>query len=443
MRTRLVNVLVVAALLVPSLVAQETGVVRLTVEEAIERALASDAALRAAAADSAALAATAAAARARRLPELDLTASYARVAEQDGAEIDIPGGSVSIGDTVDDVTAAELLLRQPVYLGGRIGAQVERSEAAERAARLHQERRHSETVLAVQRAYWALREAELRRDAYVERLDQVEANLATMSDRFDQGVVTRAEVLAVEMRLAAAELDVVEADNRRAIAEARLAVRIGEPAGRRITPTSPLPSRDGPLPPLVTVIDDGLARRADLAAYRELVGAAEAAVTVERAALLPEIFVTGSYRYARPNEAAFPPQDSFEDSWRIGISGHLAVGGMPAATHRISAAAARVSRATAELAAAREAVGLEIRSAYLEWETAGRRIHLGETMVRQTQEHLANTRARLEAGAVLNEELLDAQVDVLEARLALSAATIGRELAWLELSTAAALENGR
>jgi outer membrane protein TolC len=51
-------------------------------------------------------------------------------------------------------------------------------------------------------------------------------------------------------------------------------------------------------------------------------------------------------------------------------------------------------------------------------------------MVRQAQENVADTRGRVDNGVALNEDLLEAQATLLEARLALTSARTGRRIAW-------------
>ena len=413
----------------------------LSVEEALKRALESDHSLSAGRQREAAADSALAAARSSRLPELSLTGHYARIEEQEPLQVDTPSGSLEIGESFSDATSVELALMQPVFLGGRLASRVEQSDSLSEAATLEQLWRRTSVKLELYRAYWRLVEARLRQDAFAERRDQVAANLETIRRRFQEGLVTQHEVLSVEMGLAQAELELVEAENALALASADLAVRIGEDPGRLILPSSDLPSRSDTIPDLEVLVERGLARRPDLAALRRQLTAQAQGVEIARSALYPELFVTGQYRYARPNEALFPPPDSFEDSWQVGVMGRINLGSMPATIHRTREAEANRQATYHSVAAAEERLRLEVRRAYLSWGSSRQRVHLGRTMVRQAEENLANTAVRVDNGTALNEDLLDAQVDLLEARLALTAAVVERELAWLEVMYTSATES--
>jgi outer membrane protein TolC len=413
----------------------------LSVEEAVERALESDHSLSAGRQRKAAADSALAAARSSRLPELSLTGRYARIEEQEPLQVDTPSGTLEIGESFSDATSVELALMQPLFLGGRLSSRVEQSDSLSEAATLEQLWRRTSVKLELYRAYWRLVEARLRQDAFAERRDQVAANLETIRRRFQEGLVTQNEVLSVEMGLAQAELELVEAENALALASADLAVRIGEDPGRLILPSSDLPSRSDTIPDLEVLVERGLAQRPDLAALRRQLNARARGVEIARSGLYPELFVTGQYRYARPNEALFPPPDSFEDSWQIGVMGRINLGSMPATIHQTREAEANRQATYHSVAAAEERLRLEVRRAYLSWGSSRQRVHLGRTMVRQAEENLANTAVRVDNGTALNEDLLDAQVDLLEARLALTAAVVERELAWLEVMYTSATES--
>ncbi len=425
---------------VAPLLAQHDEPLELTVDRAVVLALQTDSLLAAGESLVAAAVAGNEASRAARLPDLTVEGSYMRIEEQDPVEVDTSMGVITLGEDVTEVTSIALSVQQPIFLGGRLSSDVARTDALRRAETLDQLWRRTITELELQRSYWHLLEAGRRQEAFVERRDQVAVNLETIGRHFDQGLVTRNEVLTVEMRLAEAELDVIEGRNAVALAMADLAVRIGEDPGRTVVPTSSLPERSAAPADLDELVSRGLSDRPDIRALRGRLDAEGHAVAFERSAYYPELFVTGSYTYARPNGALFLPPDSFEDSWLLGVVGRVAIGAIPRVHRRAEQARSRYESQSHSLTAAEDRLRLEIRSAYLDWASSAQEVRLGRTMVLRAEEHVANTAVRVDNGTALNEDLLDAQVDLLEARLALTSAAVGRELAWLNLMYASATE---
>jgi outer membrane protein TolC len=377
---------------------------------------------------------------------VDLEASYMRVKEQDPATIPLPDppqgpGPVTLGESFENSYAATLSVRQPLFTGGEIASQIDAAGHAVAASRGSYDWERSGVELEVRTAYWALVEAELRVQAIEERLRQVELNLRNMESRLANGVVTRNELLTVEMKLAEARLQLLRARNGRELASTRLALLTGLSPDRGLAPTTQLDSggadasRAGtPLseatPELDSLIRDALANRGDLAELRADLNAARASQTAARAGWFPKFFLAGEYSYSRPKQASFPGEDEFESSWRVGIVGRIELGNMPRVYHETSQREAELTAVAARLEAAEDRVRLSVREAYLSWQSSARELELAETMVRQAEENLADTRVRVENGVALNEDLLEAQATLLDARLAFTSARTGRRIGW-------------
>jgi outer membrane protein TolC len=230
------------------------------------------------------------------------------------------------------------------------------------------------------------------------------------------------------------------------MAGTRLALLTGLPADQPINPVTPLPdsgqaltleknrendgsSKDATLPDPQELVREALKERGDLAEQRSTLRAAETAERTARSGWFPQLFLVGEYTYARPNPEVFPTENQFNSSWRLGIAGRIELGGMPRVYHRVARRGAEREAAAARLRQAEQQVRLAVREAYLEWKSSGEELALARTIVRRAEENLSETRTRVENGAALNEDLLEAQAVLLEARLSLTSAEIGRQIA--------------
>lgn len=425
--------------------------VRLSLQDAVEKALSSSSRLQAGSAELAAGEAARAQARTGRLPALDLELSYMRLNEREPATIELPPppsgpGPVTLGEAPENTYSATLSLRQPLFTGGEINARIEAAEHSVQAGRSRWEWSRGGVVLDVRTAYWRLLEATQRVHALEERLRQVKENLANMERRLENGVVTRSKVLTVEMRLAEVRHKLLRAKNGLEMAGTRLALLTGLPADQPINPVTPLPdsgqaltleknrendgsSKDATLPDPQELVREALKERGDLAEQRSTLRAAETAERTARSGWFPQLFLVGEYTYARPNPEVFPTENQFNSSWRLGIAGRIELGSMPRVYHRVARRGAEREAAAARLRQAEQQVRLAVREAYLEWKSSGEELALARTIVRRAEENLSETRTRVENGAALNEDLLEAQAVLLEARLSLTSAEIGRQIA--------------
>ncbi len=80
---------------------------------------------------------------------------------------------------------------------------------------------------------------------------------------------------------------------------------------------------------LQDLVSRALSSRPEIQAARSRVTASEASVDLARAGLFPNLFVTGDYTLADPNQRVFPQSDQFVGTWSIGILASIDLGRYP------------------------------------------------------------------------------------------------------------------
>jgi|GEM_PF-1828540 len=415
----------------------------LTVEQAVELALAHSPVMAARVAATAAEDARAAVARTARYPGITLSAGYQRVAAQDPLELDLGPGSTTLGDEITDVASVGVTVQQPLFTGGAIAGVVALAEVSAQI-RMHElvlTRR--DVIHRTRAAYWEVVEAQERLQAIRDRLAQVHSLVRDSENRAAAGVLTRSDLLAVRMSAAETEMQELRARNTLDVALARLRTLTGLDAETPIEPVSDvgetvrggagdLAGEDEAA--IGAALEDYVARalsnRSDLAALRLAVVAQEESLRSVAAERFPQLSAIGSVSYASPAPNEFPADSSFGTTWSVGITGRYELGNQPRTGHSIRAAREDRSAAEAQLRAAEEQVALEVRMNYLEWQTAAEEVLVARTIVAQAEENLQETRTRIASGTALRTDELDAEARMLEARLALTSARIGRVTAW-------------
>jgi outer membrane protein TolC len=386
-------------------------------------------------------------ASAARLPALRLTGAYRRMKESEPLAVEIPspdgsapGGStagasttIELGDEIANSYSLGLELNQPLFTGGRMKYNVERSAHLAQAARERESWSESSVALEATTAYWELIRADARVEAIAQRLEQVTANVRDMERRLEQGVVTRNAVLEATMRRAEVRARLTEARNGRRLARARLNLLMGRAADRAIEPSTALPQRVEPLEERRRVTERAFARRGDVAAAEQRIDAGKAAARMTRAGWYPNLALTGSMDYARPNPQSAFPTDEFELSWHVGVALEIDIGGYPALSHRIDARAADVEAARERLRGLRREVELAVTKAHLELQSAADRVEAADALLEQAEENYRTVRQKREQGLALNTELLGAGAQRLEARMKRSMALVDQAVAHARL----------
>ena len=418
---------------------QEQQVIRLTLEEAIDRAIAHSPHLRQLGARESAAERAVSEAEAGEKPQVELSAGYTRysnVPEFLGPNQE--EGGQPLFPNIPNNARARIGASYPLYTGGRTDGQVEAARGEMRSAEDRHEAARRDLILETREAYWGLVTSEQRVAVLTENLAAFEAHLVDARNRERFGLAARNEVLAVEVERDRAELDRLRAETSSRLARANLARLLGLGTRDTIEPMETL------IPLAVSAEDSealvslALQNRPELSALRAQVAAAEARARVEKSTALPQVSVGAGYLYAHPNARYLPPVAEWNDNWEVGVNMALSLfdGGRASAGEARARAEAESTRA--ELADLEERIRLEVLSALLEVENAEASVEVsGRALEAATESHRVAA-DRYREGVILSSELLDAEVALLRAGLDRTQALAAQHLAAAALNRALA-----
>jgi outer membrane protein TolC len=421
----------------PSAEPQAASPVRLTLEDAIARGLATSHRLAEASARGEAAEAVTAERHAALLPQLAGQAGYTRTNHVDEFGILLPTNQIKIiYPDIPDNYRARLDLQWPIYTAGRLDAleRAARAEAAASADDLAAAR--GDLRLEITRAYWALVTAAESVRVVDESVKRVSAHLRDVRNQLSAGLVPPNEVLSVEAQESRQRMLSVQARTTRDVAEAELGRLIGAEPG---TPLEPVSTLDAPAPEsdqtpmLVAAARRQRAERAALARRVEAAGDRQAAAA---AGSKPTIAIGGGLDYARPNPRIFPREGAWRESWdaSINVTWPLFDGGR--STAEVAEASAMKRAAGERLAEFDAALAVEVRQRLSELASSRATIDAATDAVRAAAEASRVVGDRFNAGVATSTDLLDAHVVQLQADLDRTQALANARLAAARLARA-------
>ena len=336
-----------------------------------------------------------------------------------GQQASIPNGMDFNHPPDSDNLNVHLTALMPLYTGGQSTALREAARAGTRAAEQSREAVMLSLDFEVARAFFSVQKAGSFTAAVKTAAEAYSAHLELAQRRHAAGSALKTDVLDLEVRLAAAQADVAQAQTAIRLATAALKALLGmeqeaplEIAGDQQT------IRTGQTAPA------GHHDRAEVRAARELVLAAQAGVRAAQAGQRPRVNA-----FATVEENAGVSHDGNQESWTAGLSLEWDIFDGRLTRHRISAAKAELRSAQEEERRARLAVSLEAEQARLNLEDAQRRLAVTEKAIAAAAESAMLTRARYEQGAALVTQLMDAESALVSARVSRAQAEADRLIA--------------
>jgi outer membrane protein TolC len=435
----LLAVLLAAGALAPPAdpASSDSEVVRLTLAETVERARAASPHLLELSALATAADAGIKGAKAGRLPQLDLYATYVHSTNFPTLTLAEPGtGPREIALNYPDNYRARATFSLPIYTGGRVEGGIEAARHSREAAGSDLEGGIKDLVLEATTAFWQLVTARERAHVLAESVAAFEAHAKDAQARLDLGMAARNEVLAVQVERDRAELRRLAAANDAAVAGENLVRLVGLPPGTRVEPDEHPEAPGSPPGGVESLVAEALAARPEAASLRSRIASLDASARVARAPSRPQAAISAGYDYAWPNATIVPPPKEWKGTWNAGVTVAFNVFD----GSRSSAAAAQ---ATAQAEALRHRledlerhIRLEVTARALDLGTARAALDVASRNVEAAAENVRVAQARYHEGVIPSSELLDAETSRLLAGLDQASAVSEMHLAEATLERA-------
>ncbi len=264
----------------------------------------------------------------------------------------------SIAD--QDGIAANAVIEQPVWSGGRIGSEIDRARSARAAGFNRIGEAQRDIILEVTQAYYDFVLADERFKVLSQSLAEHRELIGAIGRRVDQEVSPRADLILGQSRTAQVELDLAGAGELRDSAMLRLEQLTG---GAQIAPMLPPSGMVEMLPPEQLALGEALTCSPSLGALTDQIAAAEAQKGSARAALFPQVLLQLSQNEITGTRAA--------------VVLRAQTGNGLSAFSAIDSSDARIQRAIAEFGEAERRLREALRREYVQVRAAQARISAG------------------------------------------------------------------
>ena len=409
---------VAVALAAASHVQAQPVPLRLTLDDAVAKAVDASHRLGEARARQAGAEATVVVRRKADDPSATASAGYTRTNHVDEFGVPQPNGALRvIYPDIPDNFRTRLELVWPVYTGGRADALERAAQAEATASGSDLAAMRLDLRLEVARAYWALVTAEETVRVLDATVTWADRSLADVRTRVDAGFLPPNDVSRSEAQRARQALLLIEAKGRVQLVTVDLSRLMGltEPV-----PIEPVDRLESPVPTsgdTSALVTEALGQRPELTALSLRAESVDARLSAIAATRKPTVAFASGYDVANPNPRIFPRQDAWQDSfdislnvsWNVWDSGRAAAERTEA---QWSATALRERKAEAEAQIRGDVQKqlVELASSRAALVPAG----LAVTAAEETRRVVDD---RYEAGVATTLDVLDAQLAVLQAAL--------------------------
>jgi len=381
-----------------------------TLEQCLERAVASSPEVNEAQAEIRLAESQLAQARAGRLPQATFTSLNGII---NGARGNAVTGRTDNSD-IGPFTRGELEVVQPLYTFGRLSSEIRAASRGVDAQRAATQNARAATIATVKELYYNL----LLSRRIKALLDEVQEHftkaITTAEKRVEagEGTITQQDILKLRIGLASITREIYTLERAIAVTRAALMRQLGIPLGDDFdiaeTQLEPVTVQ---LQPLAYYLERAGLQRPDMAQLEAGLAARQARVEAARRAYYPSVFLAGGLRYARaPNrdsqESPFARDDFnfFTGGAALGLRWQLDIW----MTHaKVEERLAELSQVEVKKHNATSGMALDIQQRYLEMQETQQKIDAAQTARRAVRALLATTLANFELGIGEGKEVFE------------------------------------
>jgi TolC family type I secretion outer membrane protein len=280
-----------------------------------------------------------------------------------------------------------------------------RAVFGKKAAKHQLERADQEVVFGVVNAYDGVLLARKELEMAEQATKTAQAIFDRSKARVDSGVAVESDLLNAQVRLAARRQELIRAQNNVSLARAELARAMGISSDKEMEPTEALSERALPDKSLDDLERQALESRPDWKRVQSEEAAQKQSVAIARSSFGPRVNAFADWQADNPTFVS----GGGRSNWIAGIELQVDLFQGGAKRAKLQHEQATQQKVSALKDAARDAIRLEVRRAYYDFDAERQQVEVAKAAIAQAQESLRITQNRYESGVSTITDLLSAE----------------------------------
>lgn len=316
----------------------------------------------------------------------------------------------------------QLSVTQPIYQGGKIRNNMEKSELEKRVAQLSLKKDKSELKLWLLGKYLDLFNLYKSRDVYAQNIEEAKVRLHDIEKMREQGMITANDVLRSKLLLTNYELSYKETENNIAIVSQQIDVIVGLDENTILEPDQTLLAVKLDIATEYEYICRAYTLYPELQIAETNVALAQNNLKLVKADYLPTLSLQASNTLARPIPNVSPVQDLYLNAWGVTLNLSYHISALFDKKRNTSTAKHQIY--LQELAREQQKLNIhtEVKSAFVKHNEALDRIKALEESLVQAEENYRIVKNKYFNQLSILTDLLDANMVQLNAELQLTSA---------------------
>ncbi|RYG08545.1 MAG: TolC family protein, partial [Chitinophagaceae bacterium] len=342
----------------------------------------------------------------------------------------LPGGGSSLQlPKRADAFVGTAAVQELVYGGGKLKYAKESTKLLADVARLDAEKSKEEITYAVISTYYALYKVSQSRKVVDQNLESIAAQIKQAQRFFEQGIVTKNDVLRFQLQQANVTLTQMDIESNRKVINYNLDILLGLPEDTEVKITDPTLGLKG-ANSLNEYIGMAMANRQELKQLDVQNKVADFNIKTIKANTLPTVGIGANLYYINPSGNFIPPANQYLMPITLGATVSWNIGSLWTNKNKVSEAKIQQSEITIQKDILSDQVKTDINKNFQGYQVAMNKIQVLETSIAQATENDKLLASKYKNNVASVTDRIDAETLLYQAKINLEIAKADAGLAY-------------
>ena len=341
------------------------------------------------------------AAKAARLPSVTIGAGYTALEKDPEAAVNFAGLSGQFPLAERESYSYQAMTVLPLYTGGQISSSIDAATSALKASKKHEAGKELDLKLKVAETYLAVLRSSKALEVANSHVKSLKSHASDVDNLYEQGMVSRNDLLAAQVALADALQAFIQVENRLDISrsaynrllgrEFHIPVVLDELTFETLNDS------------LESLMAQAIERRYELRVLKEQANTLTHKAGAIRAKNRPQVALRGGYDY-QENE-----YQAHEGQWLVGVGMKWSLFDAGSIKNQASASERQARSLEQQYDELQSLIRLQVRQYWLDTQETQKRLSVTRQSISQAEENLKVNRDRYEHGLSTNTDVLSAE----------------------------------
>lgn len=366
------------------------------------------------------------------LPKLSLSAGYTYMNVNNPTELGLGPAPIQVQNPFY-LYGMQLSIQQPIFTGFQLSSSRSASKNTYEAISFEHQKNINNKAYEIYSAYWNLFKAQKQVELIEEYTKSLDEDLRKTKNFVDNGLATMNDYLKLELQASNVMLQLIDAKNNRDISRASFNKVIGFPLNDSTEIETKLVLPETQEFEFTELIEQAMSNRNELKSVEFKIEAGKEMVSAANSGWWPKLYASGNFYLYNVNAETFSLDNQELQMWFAGLSLSWDLWNWGYTSSKAAQAEEEVLQNRESLELLKEQIEIEVYNTYLNLISNTEKIKVSQFAVLSAEENYRTTKEKYDYQLATTNDLIDAEVEVLDAKTKLAFSNADYELAKAKL----------